>query len=73
MADIHDLNISIIRKFLDANKIYNYQGFLLDKKDDENLYNIALNLMKDKNTKYDDVPTNVIEWMLAYNILQKKT
>lgn len=71
MADIHDLNISVIREFLQANKIYDYQGLLLNKKDDKNLYNIALNLMKDKNTKYDDVPTSVIEWMLAYNALHK--
>jgi hypothetical protein len=71
MADIHDLPISSIRKFLSANGIYNYQGFLSDQKSNKDLYKIAFDLMKTKNAKYEDVPINIIEWILAYNALQK--
>ena len=71
MADIHDLNISDLRDFLSANNIdiYKYRGFLSANSD---IYDIAFDLMKKQNTQYDDVPISIIEWMLAYNALQKK-
>ena len=71
MADIHDLNISDLREFLSANSIdiYKYRGFLSANSD---IYDIAFDLMKKQNTQYDDVPISIIEWMLAYNALQKK-
>lgn len=70
MADIRDLNISDLRDFLSANQIYHYNGFLLSNNND--IYDVAFNLMKDKNAKYDDVPISIIEWMLARNALIKK-
>jgi len=71
MTDVHDLNISDLRDFLSANNIdiYKYRGFLSANSD---IYDIAFDLMKKQNTQYDDVPISIIEWMLAYNALQKK-
>lgn len=63
MTDIHDLNISDIREFLLSNNI-RYKN--------KDIYDIALNLMKKQDTKYDDVNISIIQWMLAYNALQKK-
>src|SRR5688572_5753331 len=79
MADIHDLDISDVRDFLSANNRdrYNYHGFSSKSNnknsvDDSNTYNVAFNLMKDPNSIYEDVPDSIIQWMLAYNALQKK-
>jgi hypothetical protein len=71
MADIHDLSISDIREFLSINGIYNYSGFLSSSTNND-IYDVALNLMKKRDTIYDDVPISIIEWMLAHNTLQKK-
>ena len=60
--NIHDLNISDLREFLSANHIKYF----------DNIYNIAFDLMKNKNTKYDNVPISIIQWMLAHNALQRK-
>jgi len=70
MADIHDLDVSTIRELLSSNGIYLYSGFLSNK-NDEDIYNVALDLMKSKNTKYDDVNVKVKEWVLAHNALLK--
>lgn len=62
MSDIRDLKISHIKKFLEVNK----------RSDGSDIYSVALSLMKDPNTIYDDVDISIIEWMLAYNVLHKK-
>ena len=74
MADIRDLSISDLREFLSANDIYDYRGALSVNrtKSFDDIYNVAFDLMKSKNTKYDDVPISIIQWMLAHNALQKK-
>ena len=61
--DIYDLSISDLREFLLVNNIKYF--------DNNDIYDIAFDLMKNKNTKYDDVPISIIQWMLAHNALQK--
>jgi hypothetical protein len=65
MSNIHDININDIRKFLLINKIN-------IKESDDELYNIAFDLMQDNTTIYNQVPASIIEWMLAYNALLKR-
>lgn len=60
MANIKDIDKSDIISFLEINHIYEIN----------NIYDVAFNLMNDKNTKYQGVPNSIIEWMLAYNALQ---
>jgi hypothetical protein len=66
MTDIRDLDISYIREFISINN-KNYDKFLnLD-----DIYDIAFDLMHNKNTKYDKVHSSIIQWMRAYNALYK--
>ena len=62
MSNINDLSESDVIKFLQINNIYD----VID------IYQEAFKLMKNKRTNYKKVPINIIEWMMAYNALQKK-
>lgn len=66
MADVRDIDIEDVKILLSTNniKIPNSQN---------EIYDIAFDLMNDKNTSYDDVSINVIEWMKAYNALKKNS
>lgn len=63
MTDIRDIKILHIKKFLELNnkKIEN----------DVDIYDMALSLMRNPDTKYDD-DISIIEWMLAHNALKSK-
>lgn len=65
MAKISDLKINDLRKFLQENRIYGINVA-------SDIYDAAFDLMKKKDTSYDDVDISIIEWMLAYNVLQQK-
>ena len=65
MADIQDLNIDHVKKFLSQNGIF-------IPKDKDKIYDKAFKFMNDKYTLYDDVDISIIEWMLAYNALKRK-
>jgi hypothetical protein len=64
MTDIHDINIEHLKILLSKNNIK------IPESQDE-IYNIAFDLMNEKSTSYNDVPINVIEWMMAHNVLKK--
>jgi len=63
MADIHDINIDHIKILLLANNIK------IPESEDE-IYDIAFNLMNKNTTSYKDVPINIIQWMMAYNAIK---
>ena len=63
MSDIKDLNIYDVDKFLSNNNMSN-----LSTKDK---YEKAFNLMKKKDTSFTQTPLSIIEWMMAYNIVQR--
>jgi len=63
MTDIYDIDIEDIINLLSVNNIE------IPKIKDE-IYKIAFDLMNKKSTSYNNVPASIIEWMLAYNVLQ---
>ena len=67
MAEINDLEISDIRKFLQENGIYGFGSI-----NNPDMYSLAFDLMKKSDTSYNDVPISIKEWVLAYNALHKK-
>jgi hypothetical protein len=66
MADIQDLSLGHVKKFLSIN------GLFLPK-DKNMIYDKVFKLMNEKHTLYDDVDISIIQWMLAYNALKRKT
>ena len=64
MADIHDLDIEHVKLLLSKNNIK-------IPRTNEEIYDIAFELMNNKSTLYDDMPVSIIEWMMAYNLLNK--
>ena len=66
MTDVHDIYIQDVKILLSKNNIK-----IPDSQ--EEIYDIAFDLMNDKNTSYDDVPLSIIEWMMAHNTLKKNS
>ena len=66
MADVYDIDIENIILLLSKNNIK-----IPDSRNE--IYDIAFDLMNDKNTSYDDVPISIIEWMMAHNALKKNS
>ena len=64
MADIQDLSLGHVKKFLSMN------GIIIPK-DKKKIYDKAFKLMNEKITLYDDVDVSIIEWMMAYNALKR--
>ena len=65
MTDIHDLDLDHLKKFLMVN------GKFVPKHD-EQIYEIAFDLMRDKITVYHNADISILQWMLAYNALKRK-
>ena len=64
MADIHDIDIEHVKILLSKNNIK-----IL--KPENEIYDLAFDLLYEKSTSYDDVPLSVIEWMMAHNAIKK--
>jgi len=62
MTSIYDVPYEDIKIFLDTNNI--------DYLNEDDAYNQALNLLKDKKSKGHT--TSIIEWIIAHNLLQNK-
>jgi len=63
MADIHDLDLDHLKKFLVQNGIF-------VPKERERIYEKAFDLMNQKITLYDDADISIVQWLLAYNALK---
>lgn len=66
MTDVHDIYIQDVKILLTKNNIK------IPESQNE-IYDIAFDLMNNKNTSYDDVPLSIIEWMMAHNTLKKNS
>ena len=60
MANIRDLSIGDVKKFVNNKTLNN-----------DEIYAKAFNMMADKSTSYKNVSINIVEWMMAYNVLKR--
>jgi len=65
MTSITDLKLDDIKLFLSNNNI-------TISHDINKMYSDAFDLMRKKSTLYDNVSDSIIEWMMAFNLLQSK-